>query len=127
MTRITVRDKENGERRVADAEFRAHMTDHLDRVDRQLTDLVQKLEGYHRENTERLQKLEAHAVKANIVLDEWTGGDEPDQGLRRAIRQLVNERRLIGLGWKVLAAFGALGTAVIAAYATMAAFMQVHK
>jgi hypothetical protein len=36
--------------------------------------------------------------------------------MRKVLRQMVQERRLIGIGWKTLAAFGAIGTALVAVW-----------
>ncbi len=123
MVRVPVGD---WERRAADAEFRAHMQEHLDRLDREFQDFRGKLDDYHRENQARFESLERSAQKADLIVDEWMGGDDPDGGMRRALRQLISERRLIGVGWKVLAAFGAIGTAIIAGWQTVAAFVG-HK
>jgi hypothetical protein len=103
------------DRRSADVEFRIHMQDHVDRLEEEFRDFRATLDAYHKENMTRLISLEASAQRANGLVDEWIGTDG-NEGMRKVLRQMVQERRLIGIGWKTLAAFGAIGTALVAVW-----------
>lgn len=107
------------DRRSADVEFRIHMQDHVDRLEEEFRDfratLGATLDAYHKENTARLMSLEASARRADNLVDEWIGV-EGNEGMRKVLRQMVQERRLIGIGWKTLAAFGAIGSALVAVW-----------
>lgn len=108
---------DGAERRLADAEFRQHMQDHLDSYQAEFAAFRQEMQDHHRENQQRLSALEAAAKKAEKLVDEWMGPqDAPELGIRVMVHQMVQERRLIGIGWKVLAIFGTVGTAVLAGW-----------
>lgn len=115
MTRIHV--DEEPDRRQADSEFRRHMQDHLDDFKAELSAFRSEMKANHEQNQERLSILEASAKKAERLVDEWMGpAEKPELGLRLMVHQMVQERRLIGMGWKVLAVFGTIGTAVLAGW-----------
>lgn len=119
MARIHV---DEGERRQADAEFRRHMQDHLDRYQEEFGAFRTQMYDYHRENAARLSALEVSAKKAEALVDEWMGPpDAPHLGIRLMVHQMVNERKMIGVGWKVLAVFGTIGTAVLAGWSGLKA------
>lgn len=100
---------------------------------RRLEDLEREREDEHRDNLDRLSRIEqalkdgdSMRDKIRILLDDWTGGDEPELGMRRILKQIITERQTLGFGWKVLIAIGSVGATLIAAYTAVTSFLGGH-
>ena len=100
---------------------------------RRLGRLEDDRQNYHRDNVRRLEKLEQVATEIEPLVRElrplmadWTGGDNPEEGMRREIKKLIDERRTIGLGWKLLVMLGAIVSTIFGAWVAFTEYVRTH-
>lgn len=115
-----------GERRRFDdaAQFRIDVMLRLDELERMRKE-------HHQENQERLAELEAVAKEVApltkhlaIMVEDWTGGDDPESGMRRMLKKMIVERRTLDFGWKVLIGLGSVGATLLAGYTAVMSYLQ---
>lgn len=98
-------------------DFRTEILRRFDRVD-------SLAEARHTENVRRLESLEDSAKDMEptmkilpALLEDWTGGNDPEQGMRRAMKQIIAERKALSIGWKIVLALALpIGTAIAAVW-----------